>query len=310
MQRGFHHGLLAKLRLKPSSPVGSASLAGISQGPRYAGARHLRSPWKTCFKCHDLALRRCLAPVRALAQPPAETDDAQAPRTPIPPVTDADVEAAFPDLTTRPMDDDRLHSFVRLDRLEGVDGGRVRWDADGWVGGDRNRLWFRSEGDGDATGLADAEAHLLFGRAVARWWEVVVGLRQDVRPGPARSWLAVGIQGLAPYWFEVEATAYLGEAGRTAARVEAEYELLLTNRLIAAPRLELNLSGRDDPTRGTGAGLSHLDGGIRLRYEIRREIAPYVGMVWRTTFGETTRLAAPGEPRGERRLVAGVRLWF
>jgi len=132
-----------------------------------------------------------------------------------------------------------------------------------------------------------------------------------VRPGPARSWLALGVQGLAPYWFEIEATVYLGAGGRTAARLEAQYELLLTNRLVFQPLVEVNLSGKTDIERGIGAGLSSFDAGLRLRYEIRRELAPYVGLTWRDTFGETSRFAeATGEAAGDRRLVAGLRLWF
>ena len=129
--------------------------------------------------------------------------------------------------------------------------------------------------------------------------------------GPAQSWLAVGIQGLAPYWFEVEATAYLGAGGRTAARLEAKYELLFTNRLVLQPLVELNLYGKTNAERRIGAGLSSFDAGLRVRYEFRREFAPYVGVTWRDTFGDTSRFAeAAGEPTGGLRVVAGLRLWF
>jgi copper resistance protein B len=236
------------------------------------------------------------------------------PVTPIPPVTDADRAAAFPDVESHAMQDNTLHYFVLLDQLEwqGSDAtSGVSWDSTGWVGGDQNRLWFRTDGGADDGRLGEAAAHVLYGRAVARWWDVVVGVRQDVRPGPARSWLALGVQGLAPYWFEIEATVYLGAGGRTAARLEAQYELLLTNRLVFQPLVEVNLSGKTDIERGIGAGLSSFDAGLRLRYEIRRELAPYVGLTWRDTFGETSRFAeATGEAAGDRRLVAGLRLWF
>lgn len=247
-------------------------------------------------------------------QEPATETSETSPRTPIPPVTEADREAAFPDITTTPMSGDDLHSFVLVDQLEGIDtavGLGIGWDARGWIGGDLNRAWFRTEGGAADGRLDEAEAHLLYGRAIARWWDVVVGVRQDIRPGPSRSWVAFGVQGLAPYWFEIEATAYLGTDGRTAARFEAEYELLLTNRLVLQPLVELNLFGRDDLERGIGAGLSAVDAGVRLRYEIRRELAPYVGVTWRDTFGTTSRLATlPGEADEGARLVAGLRLWF
>ena len=102
--------------------------------------------------------------------------------------------------------------------------------------------------------LAEAQAHAPYGRAIHRWWDVVAGVRQDFRPGPARTWAAVGVQGLAPYWFEVEATAYIGESGRTHFRFETEYELLLTNRLVLQPLVELEIYGKSDPERGIGAG--------------------------------------------------------
>ncbi len=156
----------------------------------------------------------------------------------------------------------------------------------------------------DGRPRVDAQVHLLYGRAIARWWDIVAGVRQDARPGPSRTWAAVGVQGLAPYWFEVEATAYVGEGGRTRARVEVEYELLLTNRLVLQPLLELEIYGKADPETGLGAGLSRTETGVRLRYEIRRELAPYVGISWdrrvlrhgrhRARGGRESRRCSPG----------------
>ncbi len=245
--------------------------------------------------------------------PPAEQGATQ-PKTPIPPITDADRAAAFPDVAGHTVPDNAVHSFVLFDQLEwqGVEtGGSLHWDTTGWVGRDRDRVWFRTEGQAEQGRLGDAEAHLFYGRAFARWWDVVVGLRQDLRPGPAQSWLAVGVQGLAPYWFDVEATAYLGAGGQTAARLEAEYELLFTNRLALQPMVEVNLYGKTNAERGIGAGVSSFDAGLRIRYELRRELAPYLGVTWHSRFGEPARFAeAAGESTGGRRLVAGLRLWF
>jgi copper resistance protein B len=178
------------------------------------------------------------------------------------------------------------------------------------VGTDRNRLWFRTEGEGRAEGVDDAQAHVLYGRRLFRWWDVVAGVRQDVRPGPAQTWAAVGVQGLAPYWFEVEATAYFGASGRTALRLETEYDLLLTNRLIVQPLIEVEMFGKADPARRTGAGLSSADAGLRLRYEFRRELAPYVGVTWHRAFFSTADQAlAAGERARDLRLTVGLRLW-
>ncbi|MDH4067207.1 MAG: copper resistance protein B [Acidobacteriota bacterium] len=230
----------------------------------------------------------------------------------IPPLTDADRVAAFPDVTRHSVHDDVVNYFVLFDQLEWQGGpAGFNWDTKGWVGKDRDRLWFRTEGEGDGDRVDHAEAHGLYGRAIARWWDVVAGVRQDLRPGSPQTWAAVGIQGLAPYWFEVEATAYVGGSGRTAFRLETEYELFLTNRLILQPLVELEVHGKADPARGVGAGLTTGDAGLRLRYLIRRELAPYVGVVWNRKFFGTADLArASGESTGGARLVLGVRLWM
>jgi len=246
---------------------------------------------------------------------PASPAPAQAESSPaIPPITDADREAAFPDAEAHSVHDRTLNYFVLIDQLEwqatdAHDG--ASWDNRGWIGGDLNRFWFRTEGAADNGRIDDAQAHLLYGRAFARWWHFVGGVRQDLRPGPSQTWAAVGVQGLAPYWFEVEATAYIGASGRTQVRLEVEYELLLTNRLVLQPLVEIEVYGKGDPERGIGAGLSSADAGLRLRYELRRELAPYVGVVWTRKFLGTADFAeAAGEPARTARLAAGMRVWF
>jgi copper resistance protein B len=151
----------------------------------------------------------------------------------------------------------------------------------------------------------------LWDRIFSRWWSWQAGVRHDFGNGPSRNWLALGVQGLAPYWFDIEATAYVGDAGRTAARLQAEYELLFTQRLILQPEFELNAYGKDDPERQIGAGLSDLQLALRLRCEIRREFAPYVGIVWQRSLGKTADLVrAAGEDPSVLQMVAGVRFWF
>lgn len=237
------------------------------------------------------------------------------PKTGLPPITEEDRKAAFPELNGQhTVHDEAIHYFVLFDQFEwqmgdGVTG--ISWDNKGWIGGDVNRFWFRTEGEGESADLESAQAHALYGRAIHRWWDVVVGVRQDLRPGPAQTWAAIGLQGLAPYFFEVEATAYVGESGRTHFRFESEYELLLTNRLILQPVAELEIYGKSEPERGIGAGLSSADAGLRLRYEFRREFAPYLGVTWNRKFFGTADLAeAAGEDTSGARLALGVRVWF
>jgi copper resistance protein B len=232
----------------------------------------------------------------------------------IPPLTDADRAAAFPDLHGHAMRDNDVNYFVLFDQLEweiGSGADAFAWDTKGWVGRDLDRFWFRSEGIGGEDGLDEAHADLLYGRAISRWWNAVGGLRQDADPGPPQTWAAVGVQGLAPYWFDIEATAYVGGSGRTEFRVETEYSFLLTNRLILQPLLELSVFGKDDPEREVGRGLSTLNAGLRLRYEFRRELAPYVGLTWdRSFFGTADYQEAAGEPVGRTRFVVGLRFWM
>ena len=145
-------------------------------------------------------------------------------------------------------------------------------------------------------------------RAIGIW--LAASVRTSV-PGPAQTWAAFGVQGLAPYWFDIEATGYVGASGRTHARFEVEYELLFTNRLVLQPLFEAELVGKSDPERGVGAGLSTTDLGFRLRYEIRREFAPYLGITWSNKWGKTADFAeAAGEDTGGARFVTGLRLWF
>ena len=236
------------------------------------------------------------------------------PITPIPVVTDADRAAAFPELHLHMQHASAINSYVAFNRLEVWDadpGSGQAWEGKAWVGSDLNRLWLRSEGEriGGETEAADLEA--FYGRSVSTWWDVLAGIKHDFKPGGSQTWAAFGVQGLAPYKFEVSATVYVGESGQTAANVEAEYELLLTNRLILQPLVELNAFGKDDPARGIGSGLSSLEAGVRLRYEIDRKFAPYLGVVHERVFGDTASLRrGEGEDTRDTRLVAGVRIWF
>lgn len=237
-----------------------------------------------------------------------------APRTPIPPITDADRAAASPPSRHMHHLDNAIHAYSLLNRLEGWNadpGTGMAWEAQGWIGTDLDRLHWRSEGEHIAGHTESADLELMYGRSVSTWWDVVAGVRHDFKPGDARSFAGIGVQGLAPQKFEVSAMAYVGERGQTAARFEAEYELLLSDRLILQPLVEANLYGRNDPARGIGAGLSTFEAGLRLRYEIARRFAPYIGIVHERAFGNTADLRrAEGEGVEDTRLVFGVRAWF
>lgn len=212
------------------------------------------------------------------------------------------------------MGDEDWFGLFLVDRLEQVDTGdgtAALYDVIAWYGGVYDRVWLRGDGERDAGQIAEARTELLWGRAIAPFWDMQLGVRVDSGVGPNREWLAVGVQGIAPYWFNLEAAAYVGESGRTALRLEAEYELLITQRLILQPRAEFNVYGTRDAEREQGAGLSSVDVGVRLRYEIRREFAPYLGIERTAKYGSTADLArAAGENANDTLIVAGVRLWF
>jgi Uncharacterized protein involved in copper resistance len=221
---------------------------------------------------------------------------------------------AFPGPRQLRLSDEHAFGSVLLDRLERVDtkdGNATAYEAQAWFGGTYDRLVLKAEGDVADGKLEEARTEVLWGHAVAPFWDTQLGVRQDSGAGPDRTWLAVGIQGLAPYWFDVDATAYVGGAGRTALRLSGEYELLLTQRLILQPRMEVNLYGRRDEARGLGSGLADATTGLRLRYEFSRQFAPYVGVEWAGKFGQTADFArAEGQRTRQTRYVAGVRLWF
>ncbi|NNM64710.1 MAG: copper resistance protein B [Burkholderiales bacterium] len=212
------------------------------------------------------------------------------------------------------MADQENFGSLLVDRLERAytrNGDSTAYDVQAWFGRDDNRAVLKAEGDIARGRLQDARTEVLWGHAVAAFWDTQLGLRLDDGIGPERSWLAFGVQGLAPYWFDVEATGYLGDQGRSAIRLATSYDILLTQRLILQPRVETNLYGKNDPARMVGSGLSDATAGLRLRYEITRQFAPYVGIEWTGKFGQTADYAhAAGEKAKQSRLLAGLRFWF
>lgn len=262
---------------------------------------------------HDMA-EPAETPMDRAAMGHGSTAAPTEPRTPIPAITDEDRAAAVPPPRSHPAHDNTIQNFVLLDRLEAWDadpGTGLEWEGQGWIGTDLNRLWLRSEGERVDGHTEGADLEVLYGRSIARWWDVVAGVRHDFKPGASQDFAAIGVMGLAPYKFEVEATGYIGQSGRTAARFEIEYETLLTNRLILQPLIEVTFHGQNDERRGIGSGLSTAEAGVRLRYEITRQFAPYIGVVHERAFGRTADFRrAEGEGIDDTRAVAGFRIWF
>ncbi|NQD53755.1 copper resistance protein B [Pseudomonas sp. CM25] len=236
------------------------------------------------------------------------------PRTPLPALTDADRRAAFPLLPGHQVHDRAMNWAVTVDKLEYQNfenSHALNWNATAWVGGDIDRLWLRSEGEREQGKTHKAELQALWGHAVSPWWELVAGVRQDLKPASGQTWAGFGIQGTPLYGLELQATAYAGERQQTALRLEAAYAMLLTNRWILEPTLEANLYGRNDAGREQGAGLADSEVGLRLRYEVTRGFAPYLGVSFNRLHGNRADQAREdGEDLGQTRLVAGIRLRF
>lgn len=236
----------------------------------------------------------------------------------LPAPTEAELKAAFPDLGGMDMRghmaDNASYYKLMLDKLEAQDAdphAALAWDAKAWWGRDLDKLWLKSEGEREAGRSESLETQLYWGHAFARWWESTLGLRQDGGEGPSRTWAAIGIQGLAPYFFESNATVFIGGSGRTALRLEGDYDLRITNRLILQPSAEMNFYGRDDSEAGWGRGWASTELGLRLRYELHRKFAPYIGVEWSRLQGRTADMArADGRAVEDGRAVAGVRIWF
>jgi len=185
------------------------------------------------------------------------------------------------------------------------------WNGEAWFGGDYNRFVVKSEGEGSSGDLDDAEVQFLYSRAISPYFDLQAGLRQDLQDGPKRTYATFGFEGLAPYWFETEGAVFLSNKGEALARLEGSYDLRFTQRLFLQPRAEMNFSAQDIPELELGSGLTDLELGLRLRYELKREFAPYVGVTYGRKFGGTADYAkALGQDDSETSFIVGVRAWF
>lgn len=221
----------------------------------------------------------------------------------------------YTDMPGMAMSDHSRQAMLLIDQLEVAHDNHgndtVFVDGQFWYGRDFDKLWVKAEGEYAHGRLEGLRTEALWSHAVSAYWNTQLGAREDFGEGPNRTWAAFGVQGLAPYWFDTEATLYVGRSGRTAARFQFEYEALITQRLVLQPKFEVNVYGKDDPERGIGSGLSDAELGVRLRYEFRREFAPYLGVVWQRRFGRSRDFArAQGESAGDLQFVAGFRVWF
>ncbi len=214
--------------------------------------------------------------------------------------------------------DNKVFATFKADRFEhqwredGID--VLLWDVQAWIGNDYHKLYLESEGEvriDDDDEVEGADLELLYSRNLTKFWDLQAGLRHDFKPNPDRTFVAIGFQGLAPQWFEVDATVYLSEDGDVSAKAEVEYELMLTQRWVLIPRLETGVSFQDVPAYEQWEGFTDVEVGARLMYHVRRELAPYIGVSWHRHLGETAnRIESEGGDIDSAAFVAGLRFWF
>ncbi len=211
------------------------------------------------------------------------------------------------------VDDPFLSKFI-IDRFEVIDSDEddkpILLEAEAWFGKDLHKLWLKTEVEQEGSETEEAELQALYSHAISPYWDIQAGLRKDFKP-VEREWFALGVKGIAPYYFDVDAALFFGKGGKTAASLSGEYELMLTQKTAVVPELEVNFFGQDDPEMGVGSGLSDMSFSLRLQHEFRREFAPYFGVTWTKLFGGTADYARDeGEDTSDARFMVGVHAWF
>ncbi|MAM34393.1 MAG: copper resistance protein CopB [Micavibrio sp.] len=236
---------------------------------------------------------------------------------PIKKVVDDEQEGAQTNFGTQQVHDDQIFYQVIGDRLEQrfqQGDNALLYDMQGWVGNDYNKLWIKAEGEYNTSTDEHEETSFetLYSRNAVSFWDIQAGIRHDFLSGADdRDFAAFGIQGLAPYWFEVEATSYISDEGDVSGILEAEYDLLLSQKLILQPRFETEVAVQDVEDYNIGSGITGFETGLRLRYEFSRKFAPYIGVSWEQNLGETKdMLEADGEQTNNTALVTGLKFWF
>ncbi|WDF95976.1 MULTISPECIES: copper resistance protein B [Aeromonas] len=210
--------------------------------------------------------------------------------------------------------DEHVFSSMLVDRLEyssGREENYANYKALAWIGKDYQKIWFKSDGE-YKNSLQETENQILYGYAISSYWDVLMGARYDTYKARSdKGWLALGIQGLAPYWFELDSSLFVDSHGLALLSLEAEYDLLLTQKLILQPQVSVNIYSKDDSDMSVGRGVSDLSAGLRLRYEINRQFAPYIGVEWKTLAGGTYDIAKDNEEStSDTRFITGARFWF
>lgn len=211
------------------------------------------------------------------------------------------------------MGDDPLLFYAVADELETdeSDHDEFSWNAQAWLGDGLNKFWFKTEGERSNGDTEAVELQALYSKAISTYWDVQAGLKHDAEPSPTQDWAVLGLQGLAPYFFEVDAALFIGDSGKSAFRINAEYEILLTQKLILRPEIELNFFGQQIREINMGSGLADSELRLVLRYEIRREFAPYIGLSHSQLYGKTADYAdLNGVTSSDSKIVMGLRLWF
>ncbi|MGV2865771.1 copper resistance protein B [Achromobacter sp. AGC39] len=311
---------LCALTMTLATAAASAQPAGVDHGAMdhgamdHSGMRHgaaqAPAPAATDHANMDHGDMGHDGPPQAAPTPPA------APPVGSLPTSDGAAERGYDSYGIHPhMMDDMPAWQVLFDKF-GVSHNRdgqnaLQWDGRFWFGTATDRLLVKSEGERENGEGSDGKVEAFWSHAVSPFWDLQLGARRDIGTGPKRNWAAIGIEGVLPYNIELETTAYVGASGRTALALKAEYDLLLTQRLIFTPELEASLYGKADPARGVGSGLAEGSLSFRLRYEVTREFAPYIGVSFDRKFGQTARYASDaGASRSQTALMAGVRFWF
>ena len=298
--QGMDHSNMPGMSEDPSKTMADDAMPGMDMQNEHAG--------------HDMSAMPTMQPT-GTALP---AGSAPAPRPPMDHYADRQFPPAEMALARRKMMAEEggqtlsqvMFNLAEYQAREGTDG--FRWEGEGWFGGDINRLVVKTEGSGAfGEGVEDAEIQALYSRAIGPYFNLQAGMRYDFEPNPSRTYATIGFEGLAPYWFEVEGALFLSDKGDVLGRLEGYYDQRITQRLILQPRAEFNLAAQDVPENGIGSGLSDVELGLRLRYEIAREFAPYVGVSWDRKLGDTADFArAAREDPSSTSLVVGIRTWF